>query len=184
MPVLGPPWRVPMEFPSFQLAAFIPARLGMEIDSACRLTNMVFFYISAWLLYLLCRTVVPGSRIADLSATIFCWTPFTINWSSQCLIDFAAVAFALGYTVAILKWLAFPHKIGWFTIALMIGVMAYLTKVTTLAAFLPMIGGFFLVSVSREIGPRAKIPSFLCSRNTRGSCIAITSRPGRHTPPG
>ena len=163
-PVFGPPWRVPMEFPSFQLAAFIPARLGMEIDSACRLTNMVFFYISALLLFLLCRTVVPGSRIAELSVTIFCWTPFTIYWSSQCLIDFAAVAFALGYTIALLKWLAFPHKIGWFASALMIGVVAYLTKVTTLAAFLPMIGGFFFVSVSREIGPWAKILSFVRNR--------------------
>jgi hypothetical protein len=111
-PVFGPPWRVPMEFPSFQLAAFIPARLGMEIDSACRLTNIVFFYISALLLFLLCRTVVPGSRIADLSVIIFCWAPFTIYWSSQCLIDFAAVAFALGYTISLLCVIAFVGHTG------------------------------------------------------------------------
>jgi hypothetical protein len=58
LPVYGPPWEVPFEFPLFQATAALVARVTrLDVDPACRLTNLLFFYASAGVLYLICRNV-------------------------------------------------------------------------------------------------------------------------------
>ena len=151
-PVFGPPWRAPMEFPTFQIAAASAAALGLEIDTACRLSNLVFFYLSAGLLFMLCRQLAPGSRVAELAVVFFCWLPFNIYWSVQSMIDFAAVAFALGYAAAFIKWLEGPTRPLWFFATLVAGILAYLTKVTTMLSLVPLIGTLILFTISLNHG--------------------------------
>ena len=163
-PVFGPPWRVPLEFPTFQIAAAGLGFAGMDIDMACRLTNILFFYLSALLLYLLCRHLVPRTRVAEMAVVAFCWMPFNIYWSAQSMIDFAAVAFALAYTLGLLKWVEGPGRIPLFGGTMVAGVLAYLTKVTTMAAFLPLICGLVLTVVLPRISSAGHLSVFLRTR--------------------
>lgn len=55
-PVFGPPWRLPLEFPVFQVSAYLLTKMGItNIDVACRATNITSFCLSAFFLYLLCN---------------------------------------------------------------------------------------------------------------------------------
>ena len=165
-PVFGPPWRVPMEFPTFQMtAALAVAGLGLEIDQACRLSALFFFYLAALLLYVLCRLLVPDGLFAELTVVFFCWMPFNIYWSVQCMIDFAAVALALGYAVAFVRWMQDPGRLAWFFAALVAGILAYVTKVTTMVAFVPLIGVSILGAIVGGVRSAGSVTDFVRRRS-------------------
>src|SRR5262245_29641268 len=47
-PVFGAPWRTPFEFPLYQASAALLVKAGIQnIDAACRLANIFYFYASA-----------------------------------------------------------------------------------------------------------------------------------------
>ena len=55
LPILGPPWEVPFEFPLFQAAAAVVMDAGVPEDTALRLTGLASFILAAGLLWLLVR---------------------------------------------------------------------------------------------------------------------------------
>jgi len=139
-PVLGPPWRIPMEFPVFQLVAYIVAKTGyFDLDMSCRLTNILFFYLSAFSLGILASKFF-GRKSAAVIVLTYVWFPYTIFWSRTCMIDFASAFFALMYMYYYLLWLYSPKRTVFAIIAILWGILAYLTKVTTMPAFVFIIG--------------------------------------------
>ena len=55
-PVLGPPWRIPFEFPLFQIIAGLFSRLtGLSVEVSGRLTALTFFITSAVFFYLILK---------------------------------------------------------------------------------------------------------------------------------
>jgi 4-amino-4-deoxy-L-arabinose transferase-like glycosyltransferase len=131
-PVLGPPWTVPFEFPLFQLSAFAVARLtAFDVDLACRLTAVLWFYASAWILYALVRHWTTP-RLAVLSLLLYVLSPFSLLWSRAVLIDYAAVALLLGYFHATLLWGIDGRRWAWLA-AVVLGSLGILTKITTAA---------------------------------------------------
>jgi hypothetical protein len=75
LPVLGPPWQVPFEFPAFQALASISMCLGLSADTSTRLTALACFAASAVLLFGLMRYV--ASRAAAFGALVaFALSPF------------------------------------------------------------------------------------------------------------
>src|SRR4029453_473107 len=106
LPVYGPPWQGPFEFPLFQGAAGLGARVTpLDLAPACRLTNLLYFYASALVLFLLCRKVSGKNGAATAVLLVYLWSPFTLLWSRASMIEFAAVTFALAYVYAVLCWL-------------------------------------------------------------------------------
>lgn len=144
LPVYGPPWEVPFEFPLFQATAALVARVTrLDVDPACRLTNILFFYASAGLLYLICRRVCgrPGPAIA--AVVVYLWSPFTIVWSRASMIEYAAVTFALAYVYVILCWLGDERRRAWLVpIAVVLGCLGALVKITTMAITVPVLLAF------------------------------------------
>jgi 4-amino-4-deoxy-L-arabinose transferase-like glycosyltransferase len=129
-PVLGPPWTVPFEFPLFQLCAYAVAKLTpFQLDLACRLTAVLWFYASAWILYVLLRRWTTP-RLAALSLLLYVLSPFSILWSRAVLIDYAAVALCLGYLHATLLWSVDGRRGAW-PVAIVLGTLGLLTKITT-----------------------------------------------------
>ena len=55
LPVLGPPWEVPFEFPLFQAAAALVIDAGVAEDLALRATGLASFVLTGFLLWLLVR---------------------------------------------------------------------------------------------------------------------------------
>ncbi|MEO5357274.1 MAG: hypothetical protein H7844_08255 [Nitrospirae bacterium YQR-1] len=144
-PLFGPPWKVPFEFPVFQITAAVLAKSGIgNIDTAGRVTNIFFFYISALFLYLILKIIFKEHLPPVFILFYYLFNPFTIIWSRTCMIDYCSVAFSLGFLVFFIKWLENKKTLFSlnFYISIVMGIFAYLTKITTVLAFIPVMIGF------------------------------------------
>lgn len=136
-PVLGPPWRLPLEFPTFQLSAAALRRLGVEpVEVAARAAGVAWFVLSSVMLYALCCVLLDRPRAASVWL-VYMLTPFTMRWGRTAMIDFASVAMSLGYLLAVVLWLRHRPAPWLLALALGLGVMAYLTKITTVPTVMP-----------------------------------------------
>jgi len=95
MPTLGPPWKVPFEFPLFQLLAAILVRLRLfEIDQAGRFIASVSFLVIGFLVYRIgCNIHGRGVGLAGCILTVF--SAFGLLVGSEVLIDGFALVGAL-----------------------------------------------------------------------------------------
>lgn len=134
-PVFGPPWRAPFEFPAYQASAFVFARLGLSVDLACHLAAVLWFHASAILLLLLARRYA-GEVAAVAALAVYTLSPFALLWGRAVLIDYASVALALGYLLATISWAERPRPRAAAAAAL-VGALAGLTKITTVAMVVP-----------------------------------------------
>jgi 4-amino-4-deoxy-L-arabinose transferase-like glycosyltransferase len=133
LPIFGPPWQVPFEFPVYQLtAAGVAKATGFELDLACRLTNLLYFYLSAAVLYVLCARVFRSRSIAATVTLIYACSPFAIVWSRTCMIEYATVSFALGYLLCFYEWLGAPRRWWFVPLAIVCGSLGALSKITTM----------------------------------------------------
>jgi Dolichyl-phosphate-mannose-protein mannosyltransferase len=131
-PLYGPPWQIPFEFPLFQATAAIMFKAGLgSFDFACRLTALLYFYISALFLYLLCRKIF-SDHLTNLSIlSLYLCLPYNIYYSTEPLIDYLALALALAYLYFILRWLD-THSSFWNALlATIFGSLGILVKPTT-----------------------------------------------------
>src|SRR5688572_17341901 len=105
-PLFGPPWQIPLEFPLFQATAAIIFKIGLgSFDFACKLTALLYFYLSALFLYFLCKKIFPDNLTRFSTLSLYLLLPFNIHYSTEPLIDHLALAFALAYLYFILLWL-------------------------------------------------------------------------------
>lgn len=134
-PIYGPPWRWPLEFPTYQVTAAVLAKAGLDVETACRLASLLFFYLSAFLLFQLVQ--LRGASYPAGLTILLCYLlmPLTVVWSRAAMIDCAAVAFALLYAYAGCRWLDRPEAWWWALASTVSGCLAFLTKVTTMAAW-------------------------------------------------
>ena len=103
LPVFGAPFEVPFEFPLFQAMAAAAMSWGLPADVAMRSTSLFCFLLSALLLWGLVRHV--GGRVAAMATlALYLFTPFALLWSRASLIEYLAVAGALGWLWAGLLW--------------------------------------------------------------------------------
>jgi 4-amino-4-deoxy-L-arabinose transferase-like glycosyltransferase len=90
---------VPFEIPLFQALAAASMSWGLSPDVAMRTTALACFLLSALLLWGLVRHA--GGRVAALAAlAVYLFSPFSPLWSRASLIEYLAVAGALGWVWA------------------------------------------------------------------------------------
>lgn len=129
LPILGPPFEVPLEFPLFQAAASLVMDAGVPTDLALRLTALACFAATALLLWALVRRV--STPLAAMAALIlFVAAPFGLVWSRAELIEYMATAGALAWVLAGIHWRDRGGRVPWF-VATVAGCVALLVKVTT-----------------------------------------------------
>lgn len=130
LPVLGPPWQVPMEFPLFQWIGAVGGTIvGAAPQIAGRLTALVFFMISAALMAVMATRLY--SRVVGLIAFgLFMFLPFGWQWGNAPLIEFAATAGAVASFYVIMLWV--ERRSRWLLVLLTftLAFMA-LVKITT-----------------------------------------------------
>lgn len=154
-PLFGPPWQVPFEFPIYQAAAAGLARAGLDnIDTACRVTNLCFFYLSAAYLYLLCLQHFEARAAGVCIVMAYVWMPFTQYWSRTAMIDYASVAFTLAYLYHLQSWLRRQGTVLALPMAATFGSLSLLTKPTTTPIVAVAIGWAVLQRLSREFRTR------------------------------
>jgi len=103
LPVFGPPFVLPIEFPLFQAAAAILMDLGVPADPAMRITALVCFLITAVLVWrLLVAIAGEAAGLAGLAAFLF--SPLGLLISRMSLIEYMATAGALAFIFWGLRW--------------------------------------------------------------------------------
>jgi len=97
LPLFGPPWECPFEYPVFQLAAAAMDSIApwKNLDASIRLTNLAFFYLTAVALYLLARLLFRKAAVSLFATAIFFFSTYNIFWSRTSMIESAATFFAL-----------------------------------------------------------------------------------------
>lgn len=129
LPVLGPPWEVPLELPLFQAIASLVMGAGVPTDLALRLTALTFFFLTAVLLWSLVRRI--ASPLAAMAALIlFVTCPFGLVWSRAELIEYLATAASLAWLLTGMRWRDGAGA-RWWWLGLLFGSVALLVKVTT-----------------------------------------------------
>lgn len=135
VPVRGTPWAIPMEFPLFQ---WLAAKLGGEEVATLRWGGRLLSLLS-WggclgFAYLIAKRAPIEREDRKWFLILLAAAPIYVAYSSAFLIECFALFFALGYLWAFLHS---REKAGWLFagIAVVIGVLAALTKPTTWAPF-------------------------------------------------
>lgn len=141
LPLYGPPWECPLEYPVFQLVAAAVDSVAPwhNLDASIRLTAVIFFYLAALALYLLARQLFESPTVALFTAAIFLFSPYNIYWGRASMIEYAADFFFLAYLICFIRWSSKP---GWvlFALTILFGVLGCLTKITSFAIPLLVVG--------------------------------------------
>jgi peptidoglycan/LPS O-acetylase OafA/YrhL len=138
-PVFGPPWSIPMEFPVFQwTVARLHAFFHSDLISTGRAVSYLSFLAAVLAIYRLCRILKLSKQAGLFAAGTMLLTPLYVFWSRAFLIECSALALTLWFLVAAAR--AVPSKANAILVlAIMLGTIAGLTKVTTFLAGAPLL---------------------------------------------
>jgi hypothetical protein len=155
LPLFGPPWECPFEYPVFQIAAAAVDSVApwKNLDVSIRVTNLAFFYLTAVALYLLMRVLFREKAVALFATAVFLFSMYNVFWSRTSMIESAATFFALAYLGLFIRW---SHKPGWmvFAFCLSFGILGCLTKITTFVIPAFVCGGLVGLEAVRLIHER------------------------------
>jgi 4-amino-4-deoxy-L-arabinose transferase-like glycosyltransferase len=158
LPVFGPPFVFPIEFPIFQALASLVMDLGVAPDVAVRLTALVCFLTTGILVWrLLVRVGGEAAGLAGLAAFLF--SPLGLLVSRMSLIEYLATASSLAFVFASFEW----HDRGqgrWFAAAVAAGAAGMLIKPTTaFMYFVPVLALGFSAWRQRRL-PASSLPRY------------------------
>ena len=156
MPIFGPPFFHPQEFPIFQAIAAIVMDLGVTTDTAMRVAALLCFFATAGLVFGLARHVA-GRAAAWATLLFFVASPFALLWSRGSLIEYLATA---GCVAWIWAGIRFREERTWLLLLLAIaaGSLGALVKPTT-ALFCALPIGLY-----RAAGEGADVRAWLRAR--------------------
>ena len=133
-PVLGSPWAIPFEFPTYQWLVAILSLTGLKIPQAGRLVSFIFFVATLGPIYSLTTTYRAGRAACVIMAILFLSSPLYVFWGRSVMIETAAVFFAAAWLALLARFLFQPSPLTFVT-AVLAGCCATLTKSTTFPAF-------------------------------------------------
>jgi hypothetical protein len=150
LPVLGPPWSVPYEFPIFQiLSAWLFKLSGLSLDSAGRLVAKSFFYLSCIPIASIARTLGFRGKQVLIPVVLFLASPIYLFWSRQFMNESTATFFGIAYLAAVMVW-GRSRDWKWLLGAVALGVLASVAKSTTYAGFGLAAALFLAVEIIRS----------------------------------
>jgi hypothetical protein len=152
-PVLGPPWRVPFEFPLYQwIVAALAWSTGMALDPAGRMVSVAFFLLTLWpteRILAALRVTLPRRLI--VLALLVC-SPFYIFWSRTFLIESTALFLATS-SLACTIWAIRRPSAGRLLATSVVGSFAAVVKITTFFPFAIASMALICYQVLRRGGP-------------------------------
>jgi hypothetical protein len=129
LPVLGPPYVVPIEFPLYQAGAALGMDVGIPEVLALRLTTLATFFLSGLLIWLVLQRLA-GVVAATAGMVLFLWTPLAMPQSRTPSIEYAALAGSIAWFLFAMTWIERPNRTRW-AVATLAGTVGLLVKVTT-----------------------------------------------------
>ena len=105
--------------------------VGVPEDTALRLTGLLSFLLAGGLLWLLVVRQV-GWLGGTAALGVFLFSTLGISWGRAALIEYTALAASFGFALSGLRWR--DRASGpWFALALALGCLAMMVKITTAA---------------------------------------------------
>ena len=146
LPVAGPPWLVPFEFPLVQAVGSLLMDIGISPDVAMRTLGLALHLLTGALLFGLTRRIA-GEVCAAIALAAFLFCPFGMLWGRTSMIEFGATAASIGALWAGTAWLDSRRR--WlFITAFAAATIAMLVKSSTAIWYL-----FPLLAWRPSLGP-------------------------------
>lgn len=135
MPVLGPPWTVPMEFPVYQIAVgWIMNITGLPLEPAARILSIVSGLACLPIIFRI-STLMGIDRVsAFLIVFLTGFSPLFMYWSSTVMIETFTLAMCLGFVWCALEYLK-KDRLWLLPIGASFALLASLAKATTFLIF-------------------------------------------------
>jgi len=132
VPVFGPPWSVPFEFPTYQfIVTFIIKLFEINIEQTGRLVSLLFFYLTILTIIHILKKINIPHRYEFIIASIMLLNPIYLFWSRTFMIESFALWLAIFYHYWILELAQNPKLKIAIILSIVSGILATLTKVTT-----------------------------------------------------
>ena len=165
LPILGPPWRLWLEFPLPQAVGSLFVHAGLTPTVAGRLEGLLSLQVTALLLFLLMRRLA-GNRAAIIAVALLETVPLTAWFGANASIEFFVTSLVLGSVLGLIRFLD-NGRWWWWVTAAVCSALAFMVKVTTGTAW--MIPLIVLVLVSARPDWRSR---------WRRSLLGLVAAPG------
>ncbi|MEM1156977.1 MAG: glycosyltransferase family 39 protein [Verrucomicrobiota bacterium] len=164
-PVTGPPWRVTFEFPLYQsLTAVFSKVFPTEVVISGRMVSLLSFLIAVFTLYHLIRMITgPECPAAIITASLLVTAPVYRYWSTTFMIETTALAMSLLWLYSAI-WAVRYRSWAVCLLAMLLGSLAGLGKVTTFLVFIPL----YLLLLAWQYDSPAKLRSWLTGQDKTG----------------
>lgn len=150
LPLFGPPWAVPLEFPLYQAAtAWFTKLTGLPLDSAGRVVSWLFFQSSLPAAYLLLGVAGVRPRLRWITLALLVTSPIYIFYSRAFLIESLALTAGLWFLLAFCRFTAGSSWL-WLPLVWLAGAVAGTVKVTSWVVFVFAAGVFVLARWSAD----------------------------------
>ena len=148
VPVFGPPWKLPFEFPVFQYCAAVVEQIfGFGEVKSSLITATIFFLASGVALFVLVR-IVSESATARIALILYLFSAYGLHFGTRVSIEFTAVFFLLLAMISILKF----FKLGQYRYLFFLfisGSLGSLVKITTAVPWI-MVGISLVILTSKK----------------------------------
>ena len=161
-PVLGSPWSIPFELPLYQGVVALLALTGVDLDAAGRLISFAFLLAALWPLWMLWNDLRLPPIGLPIACALLLASPEYLFWSRTFLIESCAWFLALLWLAFFVRFLTNGHPLA-AIVALLVGLLAVLTKATTFPGFMVLGGLMLLPSAWRWLRaglPVSDLPAF------------------------
>jgi hypothetical protein len=160
-PVMGYPWKAPFEFPIYN---WIVASLTKVLRTPLDMSGRIVSY--AWLL--LC--LLPAKKLIDsyslpkptflLFGAFLLASPMYLFWGRAFLMETQALFFGLAFLAAERQFVT-SGRVTALLLAMLLGLVSALTKITTMLSFVLLAGLIFLIPLVERL--RSRQPFILFS---------------------
>ena len=155
MPALGPPWKLPFEFPLYQLAAALLVRAQLfSVDQAGRIISVLSFILLAYLVFAI-ASAAHGQLIGLLGAVIVLFSSYGLFIGSEVLIDGLAVALSLWAYLIVYKWGRIRPELSSVALVCIAVILSALVKLNTTAIW--VLGCAILITFNQTIKAKSKV---------------------------
>lgn len=134
-PLFGPPWSIPMEFPTYQVITGAWHHLsGMPLEQSGRLVSVLMLFACLPALHdLLGLARLPHSRRLIIHALVLT-APIYLFYGRTFMIETTALCLGVWFLALLRRSLGYPST-SWIISTTAIATLAALTKVTTFVVF-------------------------------------------------
>lgn len=160
-PILGPPWSIPIEFASYQyVVAALNSIFELDFDISGRVVSIVFFYLSLVLMFFILSRFKFDIHFILLALSFVLLSPIFCFWPRAFMYETTALALSLAFVL--FSMIYFDTKsIIYLVIALLFGVIAAPTKITTFYIYWFFTFSIFLFSHIKSFWNKELIKVFI-----------------------